>query len=164
MGWVQDSIEEFRKLPPAGKIALGAAGVGVAVLGYLQYRNSQNSQANAAQSAANSAAANGLALSNATGIPGVFASNAPQPPATASSGAPANNFVPHVANGVIDIFAPGFWTTQEPHTVSENGGPTVTSAPTRTRSWYEQQYPWVQRSTSAITTSGGGVLFPQSAN
>ena len=39
MGFFEDSIEEFRKLPPAGKVAVGAAAVGVAILGYLSYRN-----------------------------------------------------------------------------------------------------------------------------
>ena len=43
MGWIEDSIEEFKKLPPAGKIAVGGAALGVAILAYAHYRSNQNS-------------------------------------------------------------------------------------------------------------------------
>lgn len=46
MGWISDSVEEFRKLPPAGKLAFGGAAVGVAILAYVSFRaNSANSAA-----------------------------------------------------------------------------------------------------------------------
>lgn len=102
MGWLEDSVDEFRKLPPAGKIALGAAGVGVAVLAYVQFRNSQNSAANtAAQDAANQAALGGLTLSGGTGG---FSSNAPAAPSSpvSTGGTGATPFAPIWPIGRID--------------------------------------------------------------
>lgn len=43
MGWIEDSVEEFRKLPTPGKIAVGGAAVGVAILAYAHYRSSGGS-------------------------------------------------------------------------------------------------------------------------
>lgn len=54
MGWIEDSIEEFRKLPTAGKIAVGGVAVGVAVLAYAQYRASAGSAASSTSPASTS--------------------------------------------------------------------------------------------------------------
>ena len=71
MGWLEDAADEFRKLPPAGKLAVGAAGVGVALLAYAQYRSRQSG---ASASAANSAGTGGALSTISTG-PGSWFSN-----------------------------------------------------------------------------------------
>ncbi len=41
--WVGDSVEEFKKLPTWGKIAIGVVFVGVLVFAYIQYKNAASS-------------------------------------------------------------------------------------------------------------------------
>jgi hypothetical protein len=48
--WIGDSVQEFKKLPTWGKIGIGAAVVGVAAFGYIQWKQSQASGTNVAGS------------------------------------------------------------------------------------------------------------------
>jgi hypothetical protein len=43
MGWASDTAEEFRKLPPAGKIAVGLTGLAVVGIGFYEYQKSKSS-------------------------------------------------------------------------------------------------------------------------
>lgn len=149
MGWLEDSVDEFRKLPPAGKIALGAAGVGVAVLAYVQFRNSQNSAANtAAQDAANQAALGGLTLSGGVGG---FSSNAPAPPASpvSTGGTGATPFAP-------------IWRTVSRPFIRLGGSPDATQVGPRefvVGGLANMSAPpiWEQRARQTITISAGAV-------
>src|SRR6266566_3727062 len=51
MSFMSDGISEFRKLPKGGKIAVAAALVGVAGLGYIEYRKSKSTSAGLSTSA-----------------------------------------------------------------------------------------------------------------
>ena len=103
MGWIEDSVEEFRKLPTAGKVAVGGAAVGVAILAYAQYRASQASGASSSTSSTGTTDPTGASALTGLGVPSLSSSpadwqnwfsNGLTIPQTATDGAPSSVTTP----------------------------------------------------------------------
>lgn len=71
MAWLQDGIEEFKKLPTAGKIAVGVTFLGIAGIGFYEYKKGAN-QSSSTQGATSSSGLattdNGNAASSFGGV------------------------------------------------------------------------------------------------
>ena len=110
MGWIEDSIEVFRKLPPAGKVAVGGAAVGVAILAYAHYRSSGGSASAATSPNATNSSLSGLGVPSLASSPADWAnwfSNGlaiPATPTQTSDGAPASVTTPGTSSNPIATF------------------------------------------------------------
>ena len=175
MGWIEDSVEEFRKLPTPGKIAVGGAAVGVAILAYAHYR----------ATAANGAASSGATAPSATdstlsglGVPSLASSPAdwanwfsngltiPATPTQTSDGAPPSVTTPvttpgtssNPSNPIATFTAPAgaaaaaatSAATASAHVASSASAPKPAPAPS---------YP-IQNPTVAQTAAHVGTLAP----
>lgn len=143
MGWIEDSVEEFKKLPTAGKIAVGGAAVGVAILAYAQYRSSQASAASATTSNANGANTGSAGSSALTGlgIPSLSSSpadwqnwfsNGLTIPQTATDGAPSSvttPSAPSTSNAAVSAPAASVATAAAHVVASVSAPPPPSAAP-----------------------------------
>jgi hypothetical protein len=135
MGWAQDTIQEYKKLPPAGKIGVGVVVVGVAGFAVYSYLQSKNSTSTTPSLTGGTSTGS----SDAGSLMGGLQSPYGQVPTTAGNGVT----VPIVPTGVNPLFdalgnligwqqqAPTTTVTPPPTTTTTtSGGTTKTPTPT----------------------------------
>ncbi|SRR6266496_2042194 len=126
MGWAEDTVQEFKKLPPAGKIAVG--GVVVAVAGFAVYQYIQSKKGSS--TSVNVSGATPASGADAGALMGGLQSPWGQTPTTAGNGIT----VPIVPTGVNPLFdALGNligWQQQAPTTAVAPPPSTTTTKPT----------------------------------
>ena len=109
MGWIEDSIEEFRKLPPAGKLAVGGVTVGVVILAIAQARSS------AASGVAASSPSDTTASATPTGAVGTLPSLTTGSPADWANWFNSGLSLPSVpAGAVMPTLPPITWPITAP--------------------------------------------------
>ena len=161
MGWIEDSIEEFRKLPPAGKLAVGGVTVGVVILAIAQARSSGSSATSASP-------ANTTATTTPTGAVGTLPSLTTGSPTDWANWFNAGLSLPSVPTGAMLPTLPAINFGTPPAAASTSSGARKAAAPakkvTKKASAKPSRLPNINNPTAAQTAAHRGTTSATAYN